>query len=135
MLKAKDVVFVETDKGKVVKLYDLAGFESLRKTQKNRLREIWLKDGLPGTVGFTHLYSGEVDVMLDHEAMRWARSLQPGTTVELVATPPINAVVKSVTAQRERTQLRLVVKCFDLADVCMGQRVQLKCRRLLIRRE
>ena len=98
----------------------------MRTAQKNLLRGRWLKDGLRGAVGFLHLYSGEVDVLLDHEAIRWGRSLQPGSKVALVATPPINAVVKSVTAQRDKTQLRLVVKSFDLADLTTGQRVQLK---------
>jgi hypothetical protein len=107
-------------------LIDRASFEVMRTAQKNLLREQWLKKGLPGTVGFLHLYSGEVDVLLDHEAIRWGRSLQPGSKVALVVTPPINAVVKSVTAQREKTQLRLVVKSFDLAELTTGQRVQLK---------
>ncbi len=126
VLKPKDVVFVETSKGKVVKLYDTEGFEALRKSQKARLREVWLNEGLPGNVGLLHVYSGEVDVLLDHEAMRWARSLSMGDKVELAATPPIKAVVKSVTAQREKTQVRLVAKTFDLADMQMGQRVHLK---------
>ncbi len=126
VLKPKDVVFVETNKGKVVKLYDADGFEALRKSQKGKLRESWLKDGLPGAVGFLHVYSGEVDVILDHEAMRWSRSLAPGAKVTLAATPPIDAVVKSVVAQREKTQVRLVVKSIDLADLGMGQRVALR---------
>ncbi len=107
-------------------LMDRASFEVMRTAQKNLLRERWLKEGLPGSVGFLHLYSGEVDVLLDHEAIRWSRSLQPGSKVALVATPPISAVVKSVTAQREKTQLRLVVKSFDLADLTTGQRVHLQ---------
>ncbi|MBI1832760.1 MAG: DUF3179 domain-containing protein [Planctomycetes bacterium] len=107
-------------------LMDRADFERFRDAQKNVLRQRWLADGLPGAVGFLHVYAGEVDVILDHEAMRWGRSLAPGAKVELVAKPPINAVVKSVTAQREKTQVRLVAKSFDLADLNMGQRVRLK---------
>ena len=107
-------------------LMDHASFEVMREAQKKRLRGRWLKEGLPGTVGFLHLYSGEVDVLLDHEAQRWSRSLAPGSKVELVATPAIKAVVKSVTAQREKTQVRLVAKTFDLADLNTGQRVHLK---------
>ena len=107
-------------------ILDRAGLEAYRANQKKRLRLVWLEDGLPGTVGLLHLYSGEVDVILDHEAIRWGRSLVPGSKVELAATPPINAVVKSVTAQREKTQVRLVVKSFDLAEINMGQRVHLK---------
>jgi hypothetical protein len=122
----KDVVFVETSQGKISKLYDAAGFETLRKSQKAKLRDTWVKDGLPGAIGFLHVYSGEVDVLLDHEAMRWGRSLAPGDKVELAATPPIKGVVKSVAAQREKTQVRLVIKSIDLADLNMGDRVFLK---------
>jgi hypothetical protein len=125
-LRAKEVVFVETRDGKVVKFYDAAGFEGLRKDQKAKLRDLWLKEGLPGSIGFLHVYAGEVDIVLDHEAMRWARSLSAGSKVELAAKPAIAGVVKSVTLQREKTQVRLVVKSIDLADLAMGQRVQLK---------
>jgi len=125
-LRVKDVVFVETKQGKITKLYDTAGFEALRKSQKAKLRDTWLKDGLPGAIGFLHVYSGEVDVLLDHEAMRWGRSLAAGDKVELAATPPIKGVVKNVTAQREKTQVRLVIKSIDLADLKMGERVFLK---------
>ena len=125
-LRANEVVFVETNQGKIVKLYDAAGFEAVRKIQKAKLRETWLKEGLPGAIGFLHVYSGEVDVLLDHEAMRWGRSLTPGDKVELAATPPIIGVVRSVTAQREKTQVRLVVKSIDLAELNMGERVFLK---------
>ena len=125
-LQVKDVVFVETNQGKIVKLYDAAGFEAVRKRQKAKLRESWINEGLPGAIGFLHVYSGEVDVLLDHEAMRWGRSLSPGDRVELAAAPPIKGVVKSVTAQREKTQVRLVVKSIDLAELNMGERVLLK---------
>ncbi len=126
VLKPKDVVYVETNQGKVVKLYDGDGMEAIRKTQKAVLRAMWLKEGLPGTVGVLQLYSGEVDVLLDHEAMRWGRSLSAGDKVELSATPPIKAVVKSVAALRDKTQVRLVVKSIDLAELEMGQRVLFK---------
>jgi hypothetical protein len=127
-LKPMDRVFLCRMRGgdQPFDLMDRASFEVLREAQKRRLRKRWLQEGLPGTVGFLHLYSGEVDVLLDHEAIRWARSLAPGSKVELVATPPINAVVKRVSAQREKTQVRLVVKSFDLAELNTGQRVHLK---------
>lgn len=46
------------------------------------LRKLWEKEGLPGTVTFAHV-AGEVEVTLDHEAMRWARSLKAGDGVQL----------------------------------------------------
>ena len=73
------------------------------------LRQRWMDEGLPGTVGVSHLFSGEVEILIDHEGIRWARSLQRGGTVHIAADPPIKAVVKAVSPWRERTQLRLVV--------------------------
>ena len=63
--------------------------------------------------------------MLDHESMRWARSLKIGDKVKLSADPPIDAVVKTVNAWRERTQVRVVINGLDLADLNNGQRVRL----------
>jgi hypothetical protein len=67
-----------------------------------------------------------MDFMLDHEAMRWGRSLKLGDKVTLQATPPIQAVVKHVTPWRERTQFRLVVHSKDQADLALGQRMALR---------
>ena len=57
------------------------------------MRRRWAEEGLPGTVIFLHL-SGEMEFMLDHEAIRWGRSLKPGDKVKLQTTPPVPAVVK-----------------------------------------
>jgi hypothetical protein len=102
-----------------------SAFAEERQKQQARLRDLWLKDGLPGTVAFVHAFSGEADLMLDHEAMRWGRSLQRGDKVTLQADPPIQAVVKQVQPWRERTQVRLVAYAFDLADIAAGQRLRL----------
>ncbi len=111
---SKDISFEEMDK--------------LRVGQMAWLRKRWLDEGLPATLGFLHLYSGETDVILDHETMRWARSLVPGDKVELAAKPPIKAVVKNVSAQREKTQIRVVIHSVDLADLRTGQRVFFKMK-------
>jgi hypothetical protein len=66
-----------------------------------------------------------MDLILDHETMRWARSLSVGDKVTLRAEPPIKALVKNVQPWRERTQVRLVVHSFDLADLSAGQRLHL----------
>jgi hypothetical protein len=116
---------VNPKKGKTA---DLGKVDELRKTQQQWLRQRWLDEGLPGTLGFLHVYSGETDVILDHEAMRWARSLVPGDKVELAAKPPIKAVVKNVVAQREKTQVRVVIHSLDLADLQTGRRVHLKVK-------
>jgi hypothetical protein len=106
-------------------LLDSAGFEARRAAQKDSLRQRWLDKGLPGTVTFLHL-SGEMDFMLDHETMRWARSLKPGDKVSLFLEKPIPALVKNMKPWRERTQLRLVAKGADLADLAVGQRMGLR---------
>jgi hypothetical protein len=100
-------------------------FEKQRDKQKAILRERWAKEGLPGSIAFVHVFSGEMDLMLDHETMRWARSLRPGDKVTLRADPPIKALVKSVAPWRERTEVRLVVHSQDLADLAAGQRLHL----------
>ncbi len=73
---------------------DLAPIEAKRAEQKAWLRQRWLDEGLPGTLTFHHVFSGELELMLDHEAMRWGRSLKLGDKVTLQASPPIQAVVK-----------------------------------------
>jgi hypothetical protein len=100
-------------------------FAELREKQKALMRQRWAKEGLPGTAAFIHVFSGEMDLTLDHEAMRWGRSLKPGDKVTLRADPPIKALVKSVQPWRERTQVRLVVHSLDLADLAVGQRLYL----------
>jgi hypothetical protein len=64
--------------------------------------------------------------MLDHEAMRWGRWLKPGDDVSLPGDPQVKAVVRHVKPWREKTQLRLVVKGLELADLEVGQRIHVK---------
>src|SRR5262249_28931972 len=52
-------------------------FAEARDMQRSLLRLVWQEEGLPGTITFAHI-SGEVEVTLDHEAMRWGRSLTAG---------------------------------------------------------
>ncbi len=94
--------------------------------QRDHLRKLWRDAGLPGTLTFHHVFSGELEIMLDHEAMRWGRSLKAGDRVELTADPPIKAVVKSVAPWRERTTLRLVVGELESSELKMGQRIGVK---------
>jgi hypothetical protein len=137
-LKPGDRVYVRTaartDGARASLVLDPAAFEARRAAQRALLRKRWTDEGLPGTVTFLHIFSGEMEAMLDHEAQRWARSLQPGDKVSLVEGPatrarpgaPIPAVVRDVRPWRERTQLRLVVNGIDQADLAIGQRVLLR---------
>ena len=93
-----------------------------RKIQKDYLRKIWKTQGLPGTVTFLHPLGGEMEVMLDHEAMRWGRYLKTGDKITL--TGKVRAVVKQVQPWRERTRLVLVTGSgLDQNDYSIGQRI------------
>ncbi len=100
--------------------------ESLRNAQKTWLRKRWTEEGLPGTLTFQHVFSGELELTLDHEAMRWGRSLNAGDTVHIQNDPPIKAVVKGVAVWRERTVVRLVVGELESSELRIGQRLALK---------
>jgi hypothetical protein len=123
--KTGSKVYVQSAGDRARLIMDAATVEHRRAQQKKALRKRWREEGLPGTVTFLHV-SGEMDYMLDHEAMRWGRSLKAGDKVWLRVRPLIPAVVKDVRPWRERTQLRLVVKGGDAADLTLGQRVPLK---------
>src|SRR5262249_52267349 len=125
-LQVGEKVYVQSQGDDARLILDPAAFEARHTGQKTALRQRWAEEGLPGTVAFLHIFSGEMDFMLDHEAMRWGRSLKLGNKVTLQASPPIPAVVKEVRPWRERTQLRLVVHGKDQADLRMGQRLTLR---------
>jgi hypothetical protein len=100
--------------------------EKKRLAQQDWLRQVWQRYGLPGTLTFHHIFSGELELMLDHEAIRWGRSLATGNVVHLVAEPPIKGVVKTVTPWRDRTLVRLVVGELQSSELKLGQRLGLR---------
>jgi len=118
-------VFVQTSGGSARTIASLEDFEKLRTQQRQWLRTTWREKGLPGTVTFLHPLSGEMEVMLDHEAIRWGRYLTSGDKVRLQIDTPISATVKHVQPWRERTQMRLVTASgIDQYDLSLGQRIQ-----------
>jgi hypothetical protein len=123
-LKAGEKVYFQSAGGKVRQIVTPAEFERLRAKQRSRLAGRWEKEGLPGTMTFAHL-SGEADILLDHEAMRWGRSLRRGDKVRLVSDPPVEALVKQVKPWRERTAVRLVIKGLAVGDFKSGERIAL----------
>jgi hypothetical protein len=125
-LRVGEKVYVQSANGQARLILDSAAFEARRGAQRAASSKRWAEEGLPGSISFLHIFSGEMELMLDHEAMRWGRSLQPGDKVSLQADPPIAAVVREVGAWRERTRVRLVVNGRDQADLALGQRVRLK---------
>ena len=100
-----DSAFVQTAGGTVRLLMTAESLDRARQEQKVALRERWRKEGLPGTVTFLHPLGGEMEVMLDHEAIRWGRHLRAGDRVTLATVEPIKAAVKHVQPWRERRSL------------------------------
>lgn len=126
---AGNKAFLQSAGTTVREAFDPAGFEAARSDQKAWLAGVWEAEGLPGTVSVQHTFSGELEIHIDHEGQRWARSLVPGSTVHIAADPPIKAVVRAVAPWRERTQLRLVVGELAAADLKPGERVRVKMTR------
>src|SRR5439155_19139281 len=127
-VKTGDKIYIQSTAEGARLIVDQGDFERVRAEQRAALRQRWLKQGLPGTIAFLHIFSGEMDLKLDHEAMRWGRSLKLGDKVTIGASPPIAAVVKAAEPWRERTRLRLVVNGLDQADLRIGQRVYLSMK-------
>jgi hypothetical protein len=106
--------------------FTIGELEAARQAQKARLAKRWIEHGLPGTLTIHHLFSGELEISLDHEAMCWGRSLAAGDEVSLTTDPPIKGIVKTVMPWRERTIVRLVVGELQSSELKTGQRVGLK---------
>jgi hypothetical protein len=123
-LKPGEQIFVQTARDRARLILDPAAMDLRRQEQKGALRQRWLAAGLPGRVLFLHV-TGELEYLLDHEAMRWGRALRPGIQVTLQTTRPITATVRQVSPWRERTLVRLVTVGADQADLSAGQRVPL----------
>ncbi len=100
--------------------------EAKRTEQKAWLRKKWTGEGLLGTLTFHHVFSGELELALDHEAIRWGRSLAAGDTVHIQVEPAIKGIVKKVVPWRERTVVRLVVGELESSELKIGQRLKLK---------
>lgn len=123
-LKTGERVYLQSAGGKARLILDPAAFALRQSAQQQQLRKLWLSEGLPGQVLFLHV-TGELEYLLDHEAMRWGRSLEPGMKVKLQTAKPIEAQVRIARPWRERTLVRLVMRGFDQADLQPGQRVGL----------
>jgi hypothetical protein len=124
--KLGDRLYVQTEGDAVTEVLDAAGLAVVRRQQDLWLRQRWREQGLAGSVAFLHRLGGEMEVMLDHEAIRWGRYLKAGDQVTLQAAEPIRGAVKHVTPLRERTGVRLVVSGFDQTLLVAGQRLQVK---------
>jgi hypothetical protein len=124
-LKVGETVHVQTTGEEARLILDPAAFEKRRAVQQAALRKRWTDEGLPGALVFSHPQSRELEVMLDHEAMRWGRSLRVGDKVTLQLDRAVPAVVRQLRPWRERTQVLLGVEVGDLSAAA-GQRVFLR---------
>lgn len=98
-------------------------FNQRRAAQQALLRERWSDEGLPATFLVSSPQRHEVEVMLDHEAAAWARSLEPGDRVTIEADGSTPAVVRRLRPWRERTQLVLAA---DLDAIHAGGRLNVR---------
>lgn len=117
-------VYVQTAGDELIRAATADALADLKRIQKDRLEERWRKSGLPGTVSALHLLSGELELTLDHEAIRWGRSLKPGDKATLNLEKPVTASVLEVRPWYERTRVTLVTIGRDLADVTAGRRIR-----------
>lgn len=109
-LKVGNQIFVQTNGDTLRVALDSEEFEKRRAEQKTLVRNRWSDEGLPGSVIFTHPERGALEVMLDHEAIQWSRSLRGGDEVTLhvsTANSPNTAIVRQIRPWRERTQILL----------------------------
>jgi hypothetical protein len=125
-LKVGETVYVQTTADGARLILDPTAFEKRRAGQEFILRKRWANEGLPGTLIFSHPERREVEVMLDHEAMRWSRSLQAGDKVTLQAATPTAAEVRQLQPWRERTQVLLRTDSPDPSALATGQRMSLR---------
>jgi hypothetical protein len=72
-----------------------------------------------------HALVGEVEVVVDHEAMKWARALKPGDVVKILFDKPVSAAVLETRPWNERTRVTLALSGRELADARVGQRIRL----------
>jgi hypothetical protein len=125
-LKVGETVHVQSDGEYARLILDRAAFETRRAGQKAALRKRWADEGLPGTLIFAHPGQRDAELLLDHEAMRWGRSLQAGDRVTLQGARPMDAVVRRLRPWRERTQVLLGVEGSDPSALLEGARVFLR---------
>src|SRR5262249_17780977 len=82
---ARGPVYVQSAGDRARLLLTPDQFLSKRSEQQAWLRRQWLDHGLPGTVTLLHPFSGEMEVLVDHEAQRWARALKVNDLVTITA--------------------------------------------------
>ena len=124
-VKPEGTVYVQTSGGELRRIAGPDELAALKEAQRDRLEARLRKEGLPGTIGSLHAPVGEIEILLDHEAMRWGRSLKSRDRVKLALAPPVEAVVLDVQPWNEKTRLTLAASGRDLADLQPGRRIRI----------
>jgi hypothetical protein len=125
-VKPGDRVYIQTAGGKIRLLLSPDVAAELRHKQELVRRADLRGGGLPTSVAANHPFAGEIEVMVDHEAMRWARHQQPGVEVTLMLDKPVKGVLRHVEGWHEKTRLRIATRGPDLADIRPGDRIRIK---------
>jgi hypothetical protein len=106
-----------------------AAFEKRRAAQKALLRKTWSEEGLPGTLIVSSPERREIEIMLDHEASQWGRSLEAGEKVTIATADQLTAVVRRIRPWRERTQIVLETDGTESPPLGGGERLYLRLAR------
>jgi len=125
MPKEGEEIYIQTAGEELVRVATATTLPVLKKDQMAKLEKRWRSTGLPGTVTGLHLLTGEIEVTLDHEALRWGRSLKSGDKVELNLGKDVEASVIEVRPWYERTRVTMAAIGRDLSDVTVGRRLHL----------
>jgi hypothetical protein len=116
-LRAGEELYIQNSGENARLLLDSAAFERRRAAQQSALGKRWSEEGLPGTVILQHADRREVEIMLDHESMSLARSLQAGDRAFLSMEQPTPGIIRKIRPWHERTQILLEVEEIDAALV------------------
>jgi hypothetical protein len=118
-------LYLQTAGEELVRTATAETLTALKREQTAKLEKRWRNSGLPGTVTGLHLLTGEIEVTLDHEAIRWARSLKAGDKVDLNLGKEVEASVIEIRPWYERTRVTMAAIGRDLSDVTVGRRLHL----------
>ena len=125
MPKVGEELYIQTSGEELVRVATAETLVALKAAQTAKLEKRWRLEGLPGTVTGLHLLSGEIELTLDHEAIRWGRSLKSGDKVELNLGKDVEASVIEVRPWYERTRVTMASIGVNLSDVTVGRRIRL----------
>jgi hypothetical protein len=124
-VKPGGTVFIQASGKELLRIATPEGLPAVKSAQKERMEARWRKTGLPGTVTGLHAVTGEIEILLDHEAMHWGRALKAGDPVKIHLDRPVTAVTLEVRPWNERTRVLLAAAGREFSDVTVGRRIRI----------